>query len=67
MPGAGLNWVRIPIGFWAIEKINDEPFLVGTSWTYFLKAWVLWPLLNLVSSYLIISSRQEFNGEGSME
>ncbi|KAH9480680.1 putative glucan 1,3-beta-glucosidase D [Psilocybe cubensis] len=36
--GAGLNWVRIPIGFWAIETINDEPFLTGTSWTYFLKA-----------------------------
>ncbi|KAJ7490539.1 exo-beta-1,3-glucanase [Mycena latifolia] len=35
---AGLNWVRIPIGFWAIEAMNDEPFLVGTSWTYFLKA-----------------------------
>lgn len=35
---AGLNWVRIPIGFWAIEAINGEPFLVGTSWTYFLKA-----------------------------
>ncbi|KAJ7711488.1 exo-beta-1,3-glucanase [Mycena metata] len=38
---ASLNWVRIPIGFWAIEAINDEPFLVGTSWTYFLKAQVL--------------------------
>ena len=37
---AGLNWVRIPIGFWAIETINDEPFLVGTSWKYFLKAYV---------------------------
>lgn len=35
---AGLNWVRIPIGFWAIEAINDEPFLAGTSWKYFLKA-----------------------------
>ncbi|KAJ6630753.1 glycoside hydrolase family 5 protein [Mycena sp. CBHHK59/15] len=35
---AGLNWVRIPIGFWTIEAINDEPFLVGTSWKYFLKA-----------------------------
>jgi len=35
---AGLNWVRIPIGFWAIETINNEPFLVGTSWKYFLKA-----------------------------
>ena len=39
--GAGLNWVRIPIGFWAIEAINDEPFLVGTSWSYFLKAWAI--------------------------
>jgi aryl-phospho-beta-D-glucosidase BglC (GH1 family) len=36
--GAGLNWVRIPIGFWAIETMNNEPFLVGTSWKYFLKA-----------------------------
>ncbi|RDB14918.1 putative glucan 1,3-beta-glucosidase D [Hypsizygus marmoreus] len=35
---AGLNWVRIPIGFWAIETINDEPFLAETSWKYFLKA-----------------------------
>jgi glucan 1,3-beta-glucosidase len=37
---AGLNFVRIPIGFWAIETINDEPFLVGTSWKYFLYAYV---------------------------
>ncbi|KAG6813013.1 hypothetical protein H0H92_014751 [Tricholoma furcatifolium] len=36
--GAGLNWVRIPIGFWAIEVLNDEPFLEGVSWKYFLKA-----------------------------
>lgn len=38
---AGLNWVRIPIGFWAVETINNEPFLARTSWTYFLKASVL--------------------------
>lgn len=35
---AGLNWVRLPVGFWAIETMDDEPFLVGTSWAYFLKA-----------------------------
>ncbi|KAF6754946.1 glycoside hydrolase family 5 protein [Ephemerocybe angulata] len=35
---AGLNWLRIPIGYWAIETMNDEPFLQGVSWTYFLKA-----------------------------
>lgn len=35
---AGLNWLRIPIGFWAIETIDGEPYLEGVSWTYFLKA-----------------------------
>lgn len=35
---AGLNWLRIPIGFWAIETIEGEPYLEGVSWTYFLKA-----------------------------
>ncbi|KAH8106773.1 glycoside hydrolase [Cristinia sonorae] len=35
---AGLNFVRIPIGWWAIETRDDEPFLAKTSWTYFLKA-----------------------------
>src|SRR5438309_11192706 len=40
---AGLNWVRIPLGFWAVETINNEPFLARTSWTYFLKASVLPP------------------------
>jgi len=35
--GAGLNWLRIPIGFWAIETWPGEPFLAKTSWTYFLR------------------------------
>ncbi|KAB5588979.1 glucan 1,3-beta-glucosidase D [Ceratobasidium theobromae] len=35
---AGLNWVRIPVPFWAVEKLPDEPFLERVSWTYFLKA-----------------------------
>lgn len=35
---AGLNWVRIPIGWWAIEVRDNEPFLPKTSWTYLLKA-----------------------------
>ncbi|KAG8830085.1 hypothetical protein FRC18_008679 [Serendipita sp. 400] len=35
---AGLNWVRIPIPFWAIQKYDNEPFLERTAWTYFLKA-----------------------------
>ena len=46
--GAGLNWVRLPIPFWAIEKWNDvgvdasgatvvEPFLARTCWKYILR------------------------------
>ncbi|TFK22532.1 exo-beta-1,3-glucanase [Coprinopsis marcescibilis] len=34
---AGLNWMRIPIGYWAIETFPGEPFLERTSWTYFLR------------------------------
>jgi glucan 1,3-beta-glucosidase len=36
--GAGLNYVRIPIPYWAIEVRGNEPFLAKTCWTYFLKA-----------------------------
>ncbi|CAE6534614.1 unnamed protein product [Rhizoctonia solani] len=35
---AGLNWVRLPIPFWAVEKLPEEPFLERVSWKYFLKA-----------------------------
>jgi aryl-phospho-beta-D-glucosidase BglC (GH1 family) len=37
MAGAGLNWIRLPIPFWAIETWPGEPFLARTSWTYILK------------------------------
>ncbi|TFK55156.1 glycoside hydrolase [Heliocybe sulcata] len=36
--GAGLNFVRIPLPYWAIETRHNEPFLAKTCWTYFLKA-----------------------------
>jgi aryl-phospho-beta-D-glucosidase BglC (GH1 family) len=36
--GAGLNFVRIPLPYWAIEVRGDEPFLPNVAWTYFLKA-----------------------------
>lgn len=35
---AGLNWVRIPVGWWMIETWSGEPFLEGVSFKYFLKA-----------------------------
>lgn len=38
---AGLNWIRIPMGYWAIETLPGDPYVPKTSWTYFLKA-VVW-------------------------
>lgn len=34
---AGLNWIRLPIPFWAIEIYEGEPYAEGV-WSYFLKA-----------------------------
>ena len=38
--GAGLNWIRLPIPFWAIDKCDTasapEPFLARTCWKYIL-------------------------------
>ncbi|KAI0751685.1 glycoside hydrolase superfamily [Daedaleopsis nitida] len=36
--GAGLNWVRLPVPYWAIETWPGEPFLARTAWTYVLQA-----------------------------
>ncbi|OAX38913.1 glycoside hydrolase family 5 protein [Rhizopogon vinicolor AM-OR11-026] len=36
--GAGLNFVRIPLPYWAIETRSGEPFLAKTAWKYFLMA-----------------------------
>ncbi|KAK8843498.1 hypothetical protein IAR55_007158 [Kwoniella newhampshirensis] len=38
---AGLNYVRIALGYWAVQTEDGEPYLPGVSWTYFLKA-VAW-------------------------
>ncbi|RXW12105.1 hypothetical protein EST38_g13749 [Candolleomyces aberdarensis] len=35
--GAGLTWVRLPIGFWAIETFREEPFLQKASWHYIVR------------------------------
>ena len=36
--GAGLNWIRLPIPYWAIETWPGEPFLAKTAWNYVLLA-----------------------------
>ncbi|PPR07127.1 hypothetical protein CVT24_010477 [Panaeolus cyanescens] len=35
---AGLNWVRLPVPYWAIDKLDNEPFLERTSWKYIVQA-----------------------------
>ena len=35
--GAGLNWVRVPIPFWAVDVWDEEPFLARVCWTYILR------------------------------
>ncbi|KAH9819631.1 family 5 glycoside hydrolase [Melampsora americana] len=35
---AGLNWIRIPVGWWMIETWDGEPFLEGVAFKYFVKA-----------------------------
>lgn len=32
--GAGLNWIRLPIPFWAVEKWDGEPFLEKVAWKW---------------------------------
>lgn len=38
MVSNGINWVRLPFGFWAIETYEDEPFYPKKSWEYVLLA-----------------------------
>lgn len=38
MAASGLTWVRIPIGFWALETQEGEPFLEGVAWKYIVRA-----------------------------
>ena len=35
--GAGLNWIRLPIPFWAIDVWPGEPFLPNVAWEYAVK------------------------------
>ena len=34
-----MTWVRLPIGFWAIETFPGEPFLAKTAWTSSTLGW----------------------------
>ncbi|QRV72249.1 Cellulase (glycosyl hydrolase family 5 protein) [Ceratobasidium sp. AG-Ba] len=67
--GAGLNWVRIPLPYWAISKFDEEPFLEGVAWKYFLKA-IQWARkygirINL-DLHTIPGSQNGFNHSGKL-
>ncbi|ESK94242.1 glycoside hydrolase family 5 protein [Moniliophthora roreri MCA 2997] len=38
MAGAGINYIRLPLPYWAIEVRENEPFYPKAAWNYFLKA-----------------------------
>ena len=38
MVSNGINWVRLPIGHWAVQTSPEEPYLERVSWEYVLKA-----------------------------
>jgi hypothetical protein len=50
--GAGLNFVRIPLAYWAIETRDNEPFLAKTSWTYVSFRFSSHPYLTLPTKIL---------------
>ncbi|PCH41703.1 glycoside hydrolase family 5 protein [Wolfiporia cocos MD-104 SS10] len=65
--GAGLNWIRIPLPFWAIEVWPGEPFLARTAWTYALKAfqWARkYGLRILLDLHTIPGSQNGYNHSG---
>ncbi|EPQ56515.1 glycoside hydrolase [Gloeophyllum trabeum ATCC 11539] len=67
--GAGLNFVRIPLPYWAIETRGDEPYLAKVCWTYFLKA-IRWARkygirINL-DLHSLPGSQNEWNHSGRM-
>ncbi|KAJ8089621.1 hypothetical protein PM082_014879 [Marasmius tenuissimus] len=68
--GAGLNYVRIPLGYWAIDTLSEEePFLQGVSWKYFLRA-IQWARkyglrINL-DLHAVPGSQNGFNHSGKM-
>ncbi|KAF7977045.1 hypothetical protein HWV62_4814 [Athelia sp. TMB] len=35
--GAGMNWIRVPIPYWAIETWEGEPFLEKVCWKYIIR------------------------------
>ncbi|EIW63161.1 glycoside hydrolase [Trametes versicolor FP-101664 SS1] len=78
--GAGLNWIRVPIPFWAIETWTDvgvdgsgqtvaEPFLARVCWKYILRliGWARkYGLRVLLDLHTIPGSQNGYNHSGKL-
>ncbi|KAI0633647.1 glycoside hydrolase [Trametes polyzona] len=78
--GAGLNWIRVPIPFWAIETWSDvgvdaqgqkvaEPFLARVCWKYILRliGWARkYGLRVLLDLHTIPGSQNGYNHSGKL-
>ncbi|KAF9645167.1 glycoside hydrolase family 5 protein [Thelephora ganbajun] len=65
--GAGLNWIRIPIPWWAIDVWDGEPFLPRTCWKYILRAfqWARkYGLRIMIDLHTAPGSQNAFNHSG---
>jgi glucan 1,3-beta-glucosidase len=65
--GAGLNWIRIPIPYWAIEVWSGEPFLEKVCWPYILRSfeWARkYGLRIYLDLHTIPGSQNAFNHSG---
>ncbi|KAG5729140.1 putative glucan 1,3-beta-glucosidase D [Termitomyces sp. T112] len=67
--GAGLNWIRLPVPFWAIETWPGEPFLAQTSWKYIerLLGWCRkYGLRVMLDLHTIPGSQNGYNHSGKL-
>jgi len=62
---AGLNWVRLPIPFWAIDTWANEPFLAKTSWKSVIIPFRLSSCSKRVPSFLDTSSKPSNGAEST--
>ncbi|KAI0250044.1 glycoside hydrolase superfamily [Lactifluus subvellereus] len=67
--GAGLNWIRLPIPYWAIETWPGEPFLARVCWKYILRliGWARkYGLRIYLDLHTVPGSQNAFNHSGRL-
>ncbi|KAF9002759.1 glycoside hydrolase superfamily [Cyathus striatus] len=67
--GAGLNFLRVPLPFWAIETWPGEPYLSKVAWKYFLRmlGWARkYGLRVCLDLHAVPGSQNGFNHSGKL-